>query len=63
MKDLQLVPCIEKSSNEDLIDSLLEIYRELPRPLQFTREDFVESVHDDSNNSKYTKRLETPRDQ
>ena len=45
---LALVPCIEKSSNEDLIDSLLEIYRELPRPLQFTREDFVESVHDDS---------------
>ena len=45
---LALVPCIEKSSNEDLIDSLLEIYKELPRPLQFTREDFVESVHDDS---------------
>ena len=43
---LALVPCIEKSSNEDLTDSLLEIYRELPRPLQFTREDFVESVHD-----------------
>ena len=44
---LNLVPCIEKSSNEDLIDSLLDIYRELPRPLQFTREDFVESVHDE----------------
>ncbi len=44
---LALVPCIEKNSNEDLIDSLLEIYRELPKPLQFTREDFVESVHDD----------------
>ena len=44
---LNLVPCIEKSSNEELIDSLLEIYRELPRPLQFTREDFVESVHDE----------------
>ena len=43
---LTLVPCIEKSSNEDLTDSLLEIYRELPRPLQFTREDFVESVRD-----------------
>ena len=44
---LVLVPCIEKSSNEDLIDALLEIYRELPKPLQFTREDFVESVHDE----------------
>tara|TARA_B100000029_G_scaffold514016_1_gene615338 strand:+ start:568 stop:1884 length:1317 start_codon:yes stop_codon:yes gene_type:complete len=43
---LTLVPCIEKSSNEELIDSLLEIYKELPKPLQFTREDFVESVHD-----------------
>ena len=44
---LALIPCIEKTTNEELIDSLLEIYRELPKPLQFTREDFVDSVHDE----------------
>ena len=44
---LKLVPTIEKNTNHDeFIDALLEIYKELPKPLQFTREDFVESIHD-----------------
>ena len=44
---LKLVPTIEKNTNnEHLVESLLEIYKELPKPLQFTREDFVESIHD-----------------
>ena len=28
------------------IDELLSIYRELPKPLQFTRDDFTESIQD-----------------
>ena len=44
---LKLVPTIEKNiDNDELVNSLLEIYKELPKPLQFTREDFVESIHD-----------------
>ena len=44
---LKLVPMIEKNTKHDeFINALLEIYKELPRPLQFTREDFVESIHD-----------------
>ena len=44
---LKLVPTIEKNTNHDeFIDALLEIYKELPKPLQFTREDFVDSIHD-----------------
>ena len=44
---LKLVPTIEKNTDHDeFIDALLEIYKELPKPLQFTREDFVESIHD-----------------
>ena len=44
---LRLVPTIEKNTNHDeFIDALVEIYKELPKPLQFTREDFVESIHD-----------------
>ena len=44
---LKLVPTIEKNTdNEHLVESLLEIYKELPKPLQFTRKDFVESIHD-----------------
>ena len=44
---LPLVPCIEKNPiSEDVADVLLSIYRELPKPLQFTRDDFVESIHD-----------------
>ena len=44
---LKLVPKIEKNTDHDeFIDALLEIYKELPKPLQFTREDFVESIHD-----------------
>jgi len=44
---LKLVPTIEKNAdNDELVNSLLEIYKELPKPLQFTREDFVESIRD-----------------
>jgi len=44
---LKLVPTIEKNNHSDeFINTLLEIYKELPRPLQFTSEDFVESIHD-----------------
>ena len=44
---LSLVPCIEKNHiSDDVADSLLSIYRELPKPLQFTRDDFIESLDD-----------------
>ena len=44
---LALVPCIQKSAlSDDSLDELLSIYRELPKPLQFTRDDFIESVRD-----------------
>ena len=44
---LKLVPTIEKNNHSDeFIDALLEIYQELPKPLQFARDDFVESFHD-----------------
>ena len=44
---LPLVPCIEKNQiSDDVDDVLLSIYRELPKPLQFTRDDFIESLHD-----------------
>ena len=44
---LQLVPTIEKNrTDEEFIKTLLEIYKELPKPLQFSREDFVQSIHD-----------------
>ena len=44
---LPLVPCIQKSAlSDDALDELLSIYRELPKPLQFTRDDFIESVRD-----------------
>ena len=44
---LPLVPCIQKNPlTEDGIDELLSIYRELPKPLQFTRDDFTESLRD-----------------
>ena len=44
---LKLVPTIEKNKHHDeFVDALLEIYKELPKPLQFTRQDFVESIHD-----------------
>ena len=44
---LPLVPCIEKNVvNDDVSDVLLSIYRELPKPLQFTRDDFIESISD-----------------
>ncbi|MBC8482405.1 MAG: hypothetical protein H8D50_01480 [Thaumarchaeota archaeon] len=44
---LPLVPCIEKNIvTEDIADALLSIYRELPKPLQFTRDDFTESIQD-----------------
>jgi len=45
----KLVPVIEKMSrrqDDDFINSLFKIYEELPRPLQFKRESFVESVKD-----------------
>jgi hypothetical protein len=44
---LQLVPTIEKNrTDEEFIKTVLEIYKELPKPLQFSREDFVQSIHD-----------------
>ena len=44
---LPLVPCIQKSTlSDDVLDELLAIYRELPKPLQFTRDDFIESISD-----------------
>jgi len=44
---LPLVPCIQKSTlSDDVLDELLTIYRELPKPLQFTRDDFIESISD-----------------
>ena len=44
---LPLVPCIQKNPlTDDATDELLSIYRELPKPLQFTRDDFIESIHD-----------------
>ena len=44
---LPLVPCIQKSRlSDDILDELLAIYRELPKPLQFTRDDFIESISD-----------------
>ena len=45
---LKLVPKIEKNKHDDeFINALLEIYKELPKPLQFARDDFVESIHDE----------------
>ena len=45
--ELPLVPCIQKSTlSDDVLDELLSIYRELPNPLQFTRDDFIESIRD-----------------
>ena len=29
-----------------MTDTLLSIYRELPKPLQFTRDDFIDSIND-----------------
>ena len=46
---LKFVPSIEKLSGKiesEFIDALLEIYKELPKPLQFTRDDFVDSLND-----------------
>ena len=44
---LPLVPCIEKNTiSEDVSDVLLSIYRELPKPLQFSRDDFINSLDD-----------------
>ena len=46
---LKFVPSIEKLGGKiesEFIDALLEIYKELPKPLQFTRDDFVDSLND-----------------
>ena len=46
-ENLKLVPTIEKISarnNPDFIKTLLAIYEELPRPLQFTKDKFEESI-------------------
>jgi len=46
---LKFVPSIEKlggKTESEFIDALLEIYKELPKPLQFTRDDFVDSLND-----------------
>jgi len=59
---LKLVPTIEKMNardNPEFIESLLAIYDELPRPLQFIRDRFEESVR----NPKFvlnTLRLDNP---
>ncbi len=50
-ENLKLIPTIEKMntrSNEYFIKSLLAIYDELPRPLQFTRDEFEESIKNPS---------------
>jgi len=47
--NLRLVPTIDSMTlrnDENFIDTLLAIYDELPKPLQFARENFVESVRD-----------------
>jgi len=46
---LSFIPSIEKINGtieSEFIDALLEIYKELPKPLQFTRDDFVNSLRD-----------------
>ena len=46
---LKFIPSIEKLGGKiesEFIDALLEIYKELPKPLQFTRDDFVDSLYD-----------------
>lgn len=44
---LPLIPCIEKNAiSDDVSDVLLSIYRELPKPLQFSRDDFIDSLDD-----------------
>lgn len=48
-ENLRLVPVIENMNNRDdfeFIESLRAIYDELPRPLQFTRDGFAESIRD-----------------
>jgi hypothetical protein len=45
----KMVPTIEsitRRQDDDFINSLFKIYEELPRPLQFKRENFAESVKD-----------------
>ena len=47
--NLKIVPTIEHNitrTESDFINSLLSIYEELPKPLQITRENFVESLKD-----------------
>jgi len=48
-EDLKLVPVIEKMNSrldDDFIQTLLKIYDELPKPIQFTRDTFEESIKD-----------------
>jgi len=48
-QNLKLVPTIEgmvKRNEEEFIKDLFEIFLELPRPLQFSKEKFAESVKD-----------------
>lgn len=61
-ENLRFIPMIEKTSakkSPDFVKSLLSIYDELPRPLQFMRENFEESItrHDFILN---TLRLDSP---
>ena len=61
-ENLKLVPTIEKMNarNEPgFIKSLLSIYDELPRPLQFTRDEFEKSVKN-PNHILNTLRLDNP---
>lgn len=48
-ENLKLVPVIENSvsrNDQKFIESLRAIYEELPRPLQFTKDRFAESIRD-----------------
>jgi len=49
--DLKLVPLIEKMNSrldDDFIQTLLKIYDELPKPIQFNRDTFEESIKDEN---------------
>ena len=61
-ENLKLVPTIEKINtrcNPDFIKTLLSIYEELPKPLQFTRDKFEESIKN-PNFILNTLRLDNP---
>ena len=56
-ENLKLVPTIEnQSSQEDpeFAQKLYDIFLELPKPLQFGKENFKESIKDQKYNNQYT---------